>query len=238
MKPLPCSWHQVLAAECARPYFQDLCAFLDAERCRQQVFPAEEDVFAALEQTPFEAVKVVILGQDPYHDEHQAHGLSFSVRPGVRPPPSLCNIFKELETDVGCPRPGHGDLSHWARQGVLLLNTVLTVEAHKPGSHRRQGWEQFTDAIITTLGACPRPKVFILWGGPAQAKKKLIDLERHALIESPHPSPLSASRGFFGSRPFSRTNELLRSWGVQEIDWRLPAFEAGSYVNPQASGRR
>lgn len=224
MMELPRSWQPQLGEELSKPYFLDLQDFLEEQRRgHRRIFPAQEDVFAALETTPYDTVKVVILGQDPYHDLGQAHGLSFSVLPGVRPPPSLLNIFKELKADLGCEPPGHGNLSHWARQGVLLLNTVLTVEAHKPGSHRRKGWEKFTDAIIHKLGMRDKPLVFILWGSPAQAKKKLIDVERHALIESAHPSPLSAQRGFFGSRPFSKANGLLRAWGEEEIDWRLPA---------------
>ncbi len=220
---LPASWQKHLAAELDKPYFEKLREFLTQERQQGQVFPAEDDVFAALEYTPYDQVKVVILGQDPYHDLGQAHGLSFSVRPGVRPPPSLVNIYKELKTDLGCTPPKHGTLTHWARQGVLLLNTVLTVEAHKPTSHRKKGWEKFTDAIIATLGEREKPMVFILWGAHAQAKKKLIDTERHAIIESAHPSPLSAKNGFFGSRPFSKANAQLRKWGMEEIDWCLPA---------------
>jgi uracil-DNA glycosylase len=226
MTKLPAAWQKELADELDKPYFHALREFLEEQRRVHQVFPAEEDVYAALEATPYDAVKVVILGQDPYHDDGQAHGLSFSVRPGVKPPPSLLNIFKELHADLGGTPPGHGDLSSWARQGVLLLNTVLTVQAHKAGSHRRKGWEQFTDAIIAKLGARPKPLVFILWGSPAQAKKKLIDLQRHAIIESAHPSPLSARRGFFGSRPFSRANRLLQEWGEDEIDWGLPALDS------------
>jgi|SRR5581483_6534856 len=225
---LPASWKKHLAPELEKPYFHQLQEFLEEERRTHQVFPAEEDVFAALELTPYDAVKVVILGQDPYHDVGQAHGLSFSVRPGVRPPPSLLNIYKELKTDLGCTPPKHGNLSHWARQGVLLLNTVLTVQAHKPTSHRRKGWEHFTDAIIRTLGERDKPMVFILWGSHAQSKKKLIDTSRHAILESAHPSPLSAKAGFFGSRPFSQANKRLREWGEAEIDWCLPAEASDS----------
>jgi uracil-DNA glycosylase len=220
---IPASWKKHLAGELRKPYFQQLQEFLEEQRQKHEVFPAAEDVFAALEYTPYDAVKVVILGQDPYHDVGQAHGLSFSVRPGVRPPPSLLNIFKELKADLGCVPPKHGDLSSWAKQGVLLLNTVLTVQAHKAASHRGKGWEKFTDAIIKSLGQREKPLVFILWGSHAQAKKKLLDTERHAILESAHPSPLSAARGFFGSRPFSAANRLLRSWGEEEIEWCLPA---------------
>jgi uracil-DNA glycosylase len=224
---LPASWKKHLAEEIAKPYFRELTHFLEEERRQHEVFPAAEDIFAALEYTPYDKVKVVILGQDPYHDIGQAHGLSFSVRPGVRPPPSLLNIYKELKTDLGCTPPKHGNLSYWAKQGVLLLNTVLTVQAHKAGSHRRKGWEMFTDAIIRKLGERDRPLVFILWGAHAQAKKKLIDTTRHAIIESAHPSPLSARR-FFGSRPFSAANRFLAEWGEPEIDWCLPVDPDGA----------
>jgi uracil-DNA glycosylase len=186
------------------------------------VYPAEPEVFNALKLTPFDAVKVVILGQDPYHGAGQAHGLAFSVRPGVTPPPSLRNIFKELQTDVGCPRPAAGSLEPWARQGVLLLNAVLTVRAGQPNSHRGKGWERFTDAAVAAVGHKPDPVVFVLWGAPAQKKVPLIDTGRHVIVKSPHPSPLSAKTGFFGSRPFSAVNRALKAAGRGPIDWCLP----------------
>jgi uracil-DNA glycosylase len=215
---LPKSWIPVVGAELEKRYFRDLRQFLTAERAAHQVFPAEQHVFAALDLTPFESVRVVILGQDPYHDDGQAHGLAFSVLPSVKLPGSLRNIFKEL----GGPLPRHGCLLPWAKQGVLLLNTVLTVRAHEPHSHRGKGWETFTDAVITQLSKRTDPMIFVLWGKPAQAKKSLIDLERHVVFESAHPSPLSAHSGFFGSKPFTRINEQLRKWARSEIDWTIP----------------
>jgi uracil-DNA glycosylase len=219
---LPVSWEHVVGPEVAKPYFLALSQFLDAERAAHQVFPAAEQVFAALEHTPYGAVKVVILGQDPYHDDGQAHGMAFSVRPGVKPPPSLVNIFKELCSDLEMPAVGGGCLIPWAKQGVLLLNAVLTVRAHEPHSHRNRGWEQFTDAIITRLNERPDPVIFVFWGGPAKKKKVLITQPRHVILEAAHPSPLSVRQGFFGSRPFSTINRQLASWGQKEIDWRLP----------------
>jgi uracil-DNA glycosylase len=220
---LPTSWKPVLGDELAKPYFPQLQSFLETERAADQVYPADEQIFTSLEHTPFSAVKVVILGQDPYHDKGQAHGLAFSVAPGVKPPPSLLNIFKELEGDLGVPRPASGCLIPWARQGVLLLNTVLTVRAHQPHSHRNKGWEIFTDAILTKLNERSDPVVFVLWGAPAKKKNKLLDPTRHAVLEAAHPSPLSAHNGFFGSRPFTTINRTLASWGKGEIDWRIPA---------------
>ncbi|MCS6776298.1 MAG: uracil-DNA glycosylase [Chloroherpetonaceae bacterium] len=222
MRELPEGWCTVLAEELHKPYFRDLVAFLQAERQQHTVYPPENEVFAALEVTPYARVAAVILGQDPYHGPGQAHGLSFSVRPGVRPPPSLKNILKELHADLGVPVPEHGCLTRWAEQGVLLLNTVLTVRAGEPLSHRGRGWETFTDAIIWQLNARPDPVVFVLWGAPAQQKTRIIDATRHPVITAPHPSPLSARSGFFGSRPFSRVNTALRALGRAEIDWRLP----------------
>ena len=219
---LSAGWRQALAAELVAPYFRELRAFVDAERAAHSVFPPAGDVFNALKLTPPAAVKVLLLGQDPYHDDGQAHGLAFSVRPGVPPPPSLANIFKELEADLGLPRPDHGCLASWTKQGVLLLNTVLTVRAHQPNSHRGKGWERFTDAVIRAVNARCEPTVFLLWGGPAQKKADLIDRSRHAVIEAAHPSPLSAYRGFLGSRPFSQANAFLRQHGRGEVDWRLP----------------
>lgn len=220
--PLPASWQAVVGTETAQPYYQALQTFLAGERARYPVFPPEEQVFAALEYTPFAQVKVLLLGQDPYHDDGQAHGLSFSVRPGIKPPPSLMNMFRELHTDVGFRIPNNGYLAPWAAQGVLLLNAVLTVRAHAANSHKNQGWERFTDAIITALGQREQPLVFLLWGSYAQKKLPLIDTTRHTVIQSPHPSPLSAKRGFFGSRPFSRTNAALAAFGTTPIDWQLP----------------
>jgi uracil-DNA glycosylase len=211
----------VLGDELHQPYLRQLTEFLDRERREHTIYPPEPDVFNALKLTPFDAVKVVILGQDPYHDENQAHGLAFSVRPGVTPPPSLRNIFRELQADVGCAKPANGSLEPWARRGVLLLNVVLTVRAHQPHSHRRKGWEQFTDAAIAAVGHKPDPVVFVLWGAPAQKKIPLIDTSRHTIVKAPHPSPLSAKTGFFGSRPFSAVNTALKAAGRPPIDWRL-----------------
>jgi len=218
------SWLSVLQGEFDAPYMQALRAFLAAEReTGKVIYPKASQWFAALDLTPLEKVRVVILGQDPYHGEGQAHGLCFSVRGGVRPPPSLVNIYKEMQTDLGLPPPRHGNLQSWADQGVLLLNSVLTVEAGRAGSHQAKGWEQFTDAIIRLLNEREQPTVFILWGSYAQRKGALIDRTRHNVIASAHPSPLSAHNGFIGSKPFSRTNEFLRKAGQPEIDWALPA---------------
>ncbi len=219
--PIPTGWRAALADETQKDYYKTLQDFLAAERTRHTVFPPEDQVFTALELTPQAQVKVLILGQDPYHDHDQAHGLAFSVRPGVKPPPSLRNIFRELGDDLGCPPPTSGCLIPWAEQGVLLLNTVLTVRAHQAHSHRDQGWKRFTDAVIRAVSAGERPVVFVLWGAPAQKKKSLIDTERHLLVESAHPSPLSARRGFLGSRPFSRINRALESWGRGGVEWCL-----------------
>jgi uracil-DNA glycosylase len=207
--------------ELEKPYFAKLAAFVDDERRRHKVFPPEDEVFTALDLTPYDRVRVLVLGQDPYHDDGQAHGLAFSVRPGVALPPSLSNIFRELESDVGCPRPKSGSLVPWARRGVLLLNAVLTVRAHEPNSHKGKGWEKFTDAVIRAVSEKDERVVFVLWGGYAQKKRDLVDTSRHAVIASAHPSPLSARRGFFGSRPFSKTNALLAEAGRPEIDWCL-----------------
>jgi uracil-DNA glycosylase len=221
MEPLPASWRSVVGDELEKPYFAKLAAFLDEERRRHDVFPPEGEVFSALRLTPYKNVRVLILGQDPYHDDGQAHGLAFSVAPGVAPPPSLVNIFRELESDTGCPRPESGSLVAWARRGVLLLNAVLTVRAHEPNSHKNKGWERFTDEVIRAVSAKPSPVVFILWGAYAQKKRDLVDTSRHTILASAHPSPLSARRGFFGSRPFSKANAHLAEAGEGEIDWCL-----------------
>lgn len=219
-------WGQVLDEEFQKPYYLELREFLKQAYRTERVYPPMEDIYNALHATSYADTKVVILGQDPYHRPGQAHGLSFSVRPGVAPPPSLVNIFTELENDMGCVRPNHGCLIGWARQGVLLLNTTLTVREGHPKSHAGHGWEQLTDAIIGKLSQKQTPLVFILWGAHAQSKVKLIDISRHHIIESPHPSPLSASRGFFGSRPFSRANAYLAADGLTPIDWcHLPLPE-------------
>ena len=217
---LPEDWNAALRDAAGRDSFRRLRDFVDRERAAGEVYPAERDVFNALKLSPLAATRVVILGQDPYHDTGQAHGLAFSVRPGIAPPPSLVNVFKELQSDLGVPRPPSGSLTGWASQGVLLLNAVLTVRAHEPNSHRGKGWEEFTDAVIRQVVTGPRRVVFLLWGGPARAKAGLIDMSRHAAIESAHPSPLSASRGFLGSRPFSAANRALESFGEPPIDWR------------------
>ncbi len=212
-------WAEVLDEEFEKPYYKELREFLKHAYASERVYPPMEDIYNALRVTPYAPTKVVILGQDPYHGPGQAHGLSFSVRPGVQPPPSLLNIFKEMESDIGCVRPNHGCLLGWAEQGVLLLNTTLTVAQGRPKSHAGHGWETLTDAIIAKLSARQTPMVFILWGAHAQSKVALIDTHRHHIIKSPHPSPLSASRGFFGSRPFSRTNAYLIQDGLDPIDW-------------------
>lgn len=223
---LESSWKRVLHAEFEKPYMKDLKRFLRqriAEGAR--IFPRPSEYFNAFAHTPFEQVKVVILGQDPYHGPGQAHGLCFSVRPGTRPPPSLLNIFKELRTDVGFQPVDHGYLMPWADQGVLLLNAVLTVEEGKAGAHQGKGWEEFTDRAIHALNEQRENIVFILWGAYAQKKGKFIDRRRHCVIEGPHPSPLSASRGFFGSRPFSAANTYLQKHGLTPIDWQLPLLK-------------
>lgn len=216
------SWKRVLAQEFTQPYMVELKNFLRGELARQRIiFPKGSEYFAALNLTPFNAVKVVMLGQDPYHGPNQAHGLCFSVRPGVEPPPSLKNIYTELRADLGIETPQHGFLEAWAQQGVLLLNSVLTVEQARAGSHANRGWELFTDRIISLLNAEREHLAFVLWGSYAQRKGQFIDRSRHLVITSPHPSPLSADRGFFGSRPFSRINGYFAKHGISEIDWRL-----------------
>lgn len=215
-------WHEALKDEFQSEYFGQLDAFLRTERQLHTVYPPAHRVFAAFNATPFETVRVVILGQDPYHGIGQAHGLCFSVPPGVPIPPSLKNIFTEQERDLGAPLPSHGDLSGWASQGVLLLNATLTVRAHKAGSHQGRGWERFSDAAIRTLAAHHTGLVFLLWGNFAQQKTALIDADRHHILSAPHPSPLSAYKGYVGCGHFSRTNELLRAQGKEPINWVLP----------------
>ncbi|HJD12882.1 MAG TPA: uracil-DNA glycosylase [Candidatus Ruminococcus avistercoris] len=221
MPPISGEWAEALAPEFKKPYYKKLFQTVSEEYRTHRIFPPGDDIFNAFHLTPLPQVKVVILGQDPYHGEGQAHGLCFSVRPDVEIPPSLVNIYKELEEDVGCYIPNNGYLEKWARQGVLLLNTVLTVRAHQANSHRGIGWEEFTDAAIRVLAAQDRPMVFILWGKPAQAKKPMITNPKHLVLFSAHPSPLSAYRGFFGSRVFSRTNQYLESHGLTPIDWQI-----------------
>jgi uracil-DNA glycosylase len=216
------TWRPVLLSETEKPYWKLLQQFVRDERKKYTVFPPDKDVFAALHLTPYEKVSVLILGQDPYHDDGQAHGLCFSVQPGMALPPSLLNIYKELHDDLGCKIPNNGCLTPWAEQGVLLLNAVLTVRAHQANSHQGKGWESFTDAIIRAVNDKPDRVVFVLWGAYARKKAPLIDTPRHVIIQSAHPSPLSASNGFFGSRPFSKINAALREAGKPEIDWQIP----------------
>lgn len=227
-------WAEHLEPEFEKPYYKELRQFLIQEYRTTTVYPDMYDIFNALHYTPLSETKVCILGQDPYHGPGQAHGLSFSVKPGVPAPPSLQNIFKELHADLGCPIPNHGCLEHWARQGVLLLNTVLTVRRGQANSHRGKGWEHFTDRVIEVLNARKQPVVFILWGRNAQAKKDMIDASRHCIIESSHPSPYSAHYGFFGSRPFSRANEFLQQHGMAPINWTISPLEQNE---TQAAGR-
>ncbi|HXH30119.1 MAG TPA: uracil-DNA glycosylase [Bacteriovoracaceae bacterium] len=215
-------WNSYLSPEFEKPYMSALRHFLVTETKKGKVlFPPSSDVFNAFNSTSFKDVKVVILGQDPYHGKGQAHGLCFSVQTGVKPPPSLVNIFKELQTDVGIVPPGHGNLEAWARKGVLLLNTVLTVEEGLAGSHHKKGWETFTDKVIAVLNQQKESLVFILWGSPAQKKASQVDPDKHCILRSVHPSPLSVHRGFYGSRPFSKTNSYLRSKNIGPIDWSL-----------------
>ena len=215
-------WNSLLRREFDRPYWAELQDFVRHERERHVVFPPHDEVFAALHLTSFAATRVVILGQDPYHGSGQAHGLCFSVRRGVPIPPSLRNMHKELQQDLGCPTPSHGNLEHWARQGVLLLNTTLTVREGEAASHHGRGWETFTDEVISAVDAKSSRVVFLLWGAASRKKKSLIDTDRHTVIESAHPSPLSAHNGFLGSRPFSRANQALRESGQEPIDWAIP----------------
>lgn len=217
---LPDDWLQALAPVLKSEGFLALSRFVDEERRRAEVYPPEDDVFAALRLTPLSSTKVVLLGQDPYHDKGQAHGLCFSVKPPTKPPPSLKNIYKEREADTGLTPPSTGDLTPWAKQGVLLLNTVLTVRAHEPASHKGKGWEQLTDAVIAAVNARATPAVFCLWGAHAHKKRGLVDETRHAVVTGAHPSPLSASR-FLGSRPFTGINTALVARGQPPVDWSL-----------------
>ena len=220
---LESSWKAMLQDEFTKEYMQTLRSFLQHEKAQgKMIYPRGAEYFRAMDLTPFEQVKVVILGQDPYHGPGQAHGLSFSVRPEIAIPPSLVNMYKELESDLGIPPASHGFLEHWAQQGVLLLNSVLTVEHKQAASHQGRGWEAFTDQIVTALNEQREHIVFILWGSYAQKKGRFIDTRKHLVLKSVHPSPLSAYRGFFGSRPFSKSNDYLRSHGIQPIDWQLP----------------
>ena len=214
-------WVEPLNMEFRKPYYRDLYNFVREEYSRTVIYPPADDIFNAFHFTPLKDVKVLLLGQDPYHNVNQAHGLSFSVLPGNDTPPSLVNIYQELHDDLGCNIPNNGYLKKWADQGVMLLNTVLTVRAHAANSHRGIGWEEFTDAAIRILNNEQRPMVFILWGRPAQMKKAMLNNPAHLILEAPHPSPFSASRGFFGSCPFSKTNDYLTKHGVEPIDWQI-----------------
>jgi len=223
------SWLEPLRSEFEQPYMGELRQFLVAERSRgRTIFPRPANWFRALDLTPLDKVRVVILGQDPYHGPGQAHGLCFSVPPGVRPPPSLLNIFRELETDLGIRPAPHGFLEHWASQGVLLLNSVLTVEMGRAASHRMRGWERFTDAVVRLVNEKPEPVVFMLWGSYAQKKASFVDTSRHLVLKAAHPSPLSAHSGFFGCRHFSKANAFLEERGLPPIDWALPECETAA----------
>ena len=219
---LPESWRPHLAAEFDKPYMADLEKFLTDEYASQTVYPPLNEVFTAFSLTSFDDVRVLVFGQDPYHGPGEAHGLSFSVKPGIKVPPSLRNMYKELGTDLGCTKPNNGYLVPWAQQGVMMLNAVLTVRHKSPNSHQKHGWEKFTDAVIKAISAREEPVVFILWGGKAKKKLKLVDADRHTVITGAHPSPLSARYGFFGSKPFSKVNEQLKAWNKPEINWQIP----------------
>ena len=221
MPPITNDWQHPLEVEFKKPYYKDLYKKVLEEYRSRQIFPNPDDIFNAFHLTPLKDVKVVILGQDPYHNDGQAHGLCFSVKPDVEVPPSLVNIYKELQDDLGCRIPNNGYLVKWAKQGVLMLNTVLTVRAHQANSHRGIGWEQFTDAVIRAVDAQDRPIVFLLWGRPAQMKKSMLHNPKHLILEAPHPSPLSAYRGFFGCKHFSQTNAFLEKNGLAPIDWQI-----------------
>jgi uracil-DNA glycosylase len=216
------SWRKALGDTALNTLLSPVERFLEGEqKLKKKVFPPQEDLFNAFTLCPFDTLKVVIIGQDPYHDDNQAHGLSFSVRKGIKPPPSLVNIYKELQSDLQIAIPKEGDLSCWATQGVLLLNNVLSVEAHKAGSHQKKGWEEFTDQVIDVINKEKTHVVFLLWGAPAQKKAARVDSKKHFVIKSPHPSPLSSYRGFFGSKPFSQTNQYLRERQLIDINWDL-----------------
>lgn len=221
MAALTNGWAKALAQEFNKEYYRDLYNFIKKEYTEQIVYPDSKNIFSALELTDIDDVRVVILGQDPYHEPGQAHGLCFSVQPGVKAPPSLENIYKELHDDLGCYIPNNGYLIKWAKQGVLLLNTVMTVRAHAANSHKGHGWETFTDAIISKVNEKDTPVVFILWGSPAQKKIPMLTNPKHLILKAPHPSPLSSYRGFFGSKPFSQTNDFLIKNGMQPIDWQI-----------------
>lgn len=215
-------WDEILKGEFEKPYYLKLREFLKEEYKNNIIYPDMHDIFNALKYTSYKDTKVLILGQDPYHGENQAHGLAFSVKPGVKTPPSLLNMYKELNSEFECFIPNNGFLVPWTKQGILLLNTALTVRAHEANSHKGKGWETFTDHIIETLNLREEPVIFVLWGNNARSKKKLIDTNKHYIIESAHPSPLSASRGFFGSKPFSQVNDILIKLGKEPIDWQIP----------------
>lgn len=219
-------WNPLLSGEFTKPYWSELMEYVAEQRSKYQVYPPEDQVFAALHLTPYATVRVLILGQDPYHGKGQAHGLCFSVPEGTAIPPSLANIHQELTSDLGCPPPGHGSLESWARQGVLLLNTTLTVRSGAAASHQKRGWESFTDEVIQVVNEKQDRVVFILWGSSARSKKQLVDRSRHVIVESAHPSPLSAYRGFFGSKPFSRANQALMETGREPVSWCIPPAEA------------
>lgn len=221
MGALTGEWEKALSGEFRKPYYGQLYKTVVKEYSERVIYPASQDIFSAFDFTPLDQVKVVILGQDPYHGEGQAHGLCFSVKHGIDAPPSLVNIYKELQDDLGCYIPNNGYLEKWARQGVMLLNTVLTVRAHQANSHKGIGWETFTDAAISVLNQQDRPMVFLLWGRPAQMKKSLLDNPKHLILEAPHPSPLSAYRGFFGCKHFSTANTFLEKHGLSPIDWQI-----------------
>jgi uracil-DNA glycosylase len=221
MSAIKNDWLDVIGNEFQQEYYKNLYQFVKTEYSKYTIFPNADDIFNAFHFTPLKDVKVVIIGQDPYHNENQAHGLCFSVKPEVDIPPSLVNIYKELHDDLGCNIPNNGYLEKWAKQGILMLNTVLTVRAHQANSHQGKGWERFTDAVIHAVNNQDRPMVFILWGRPARLKKSMLTNPKHLILEAPHPSPLSSYRGFFGSKPFSKTNQFLADNGLKPIDWQI-----------------
>ncbi|MCI8858656.1 MAG: uracil-DNA glycosylase [Lachnospiraceae bacterium] len=221
MAMLQNDWLEAVGGEFKKPYYAELYKFVKEEYSNEIVYPPSDDIFNAMHLTPLNEVKVLILGQDPYHNQGQAHGLCFSVQPDVVVPPSLKNIYKELQADLGCEIPNNGYLVKWAQQGILMLNTVLTVRAHKPLSHQGKGWEQFTDAIIEAVNAQDRPIVYMLWGKPAQRKASMLNNPKHLVLKAAHPSPLSASHGFFGCKHFSQANQFLEENGIQPIDWQI-----------------